>query len=57
MAGFEYGLLKSLGGQVECYIKEVDSLFICFYGDSQVVICEYSAYFFLHFFNFLGGLI
>ena len=56
--GHWFGIwLESLSGQVKRYIKEVDNFFIRFNGDSQVVIGEYFAYFFLHFFNLLGGLI
>ena len=49
--------LESLSGQVEHYIMEVDNFFIRINGNSQVVIGKYFAYFFLHFFNLLGGLI
>ena len=52
MAGFEYGLNLSV---VRSSVTSRKLTVICFYGDSQVVICEYSAYFFLHFFQFSGG--
>ena len=49
--------LESPGVQVERYIKEIDNFFVCFHGDSQVIIGKYSANFFIHVLNLLGGLI
>ena len=37
--GFEYSILLSCV-QIWCNIQEVYSFFVCFYGDSQVVLAE-----------------